>query len=87
MARMKAVIKWNKGAFAEIRTLPKVMEALNAEAKSIAQKAGPNYEAKPAQEAGGRIRGRASVVTKGIDGIRDNRRNHTLSKFASRKKG
>lgn len=59
----KVRIEWNHGVFAEIRTLPGVMGILNGHAERIAATAGEGFEARPATATGGRVRGRASVLT------------------------
>ncbi len=74
----KARIKWNRGAFAELRTEPAVMDELDRYAEHIANVAGDGYVANMAEETGGRVRGRASVVTATPAAIRDNAKNHTL---------
>ncbi|NKY08943.1 hypothetical protein [Cellulomonas hominis] len=71
-------MKWRRGAFAELRTDPAVMRELDSYAERIADAAGDGYEAKPAEETGGRVRGRAAVVTTTLGAIRDNAKNHTL---------
>jgi hypothetical protein len=59
----KVRIRWNKGCFSELRTLPAVMAELNAHAERIAKTAGRGFEPRPAAKTGGRIRGRAAVLT------------------------
>lgn len=71
-------IKWNRGAFAEIRTSPEVMAELNDLAAGIASRAGEGFVAKDAQATGGRVRGRAAVVTATAKAMADQARNHTI---------
>ena len=56
------------------------MGQLNMYAAAVAARAGAGYEAKPAAPTGGRVRGRAAVVTATRDARRDQARNHTLEK-------
>lgn len=74
----KVRIKWNRGVFAEIRTMPTVMAELDNLAEGIADRAGAGYEAEPAQVTGGRVRGRAAVITRTVEAMIDEARNHTL---------
>lgn len=59
----KTKILFRPGAFAELRTSGEVMAALNEIAQGIADRCGEGFEATPAVETGGRVRGRATVVT------------------------
>ena len=72
-------IVWRKGAFAELRTLPGVMKEIDDTTKRMAQRAGKDYEAKPAEKTRGRGRGRGAVVATG-GAVRDNAKNHTLAR-------
>jgi len=73
-------IKWRPGVFAEIRTLPAVMAEVDSMAQDIATAAGDGFEARPASATGGRVRGRAAVVTATARAIRRNARDQTLLK-------
>lgn len=74
----RARIRWNRGAFAEIRSLPAVQAEVNSLAASVADRAGDGYEARPAAVTGGRVRTRAAVVTATAEAVRDQAINHTL---------
>ena len=78
-------IKWKQGAFAEIRTLPDVMGLLDDHAESVATTANSGlgeygYKAMPAAPTGGRVRGRAAVVTTTIEAMVHEARNHELAR-------
>lgn len=49
--------------WAAARTHPGVMAELNKQAEAIAERAGEGFEATPAEATGGRVRGRAAVIT------------------------
>lgn len=87
MARAKVRVQWRRGAFADLRTEPAVMDELDAHAERIAAAAGDGYEAMPAAETGGRVRGRAAVVTTTTGAMRDNAKNHTLVRALGQTKG
>lgn len=76
----RATIKWRRGAFAEIRTLPRVLSELDSMADAIANRAGDGFESRSAAPTGGKIRGRAAVVTASMKAIRRNARDMTLLK-------
>ena len=76
MSKMR--IEWNRPAFAEIRTLPAVMDELNDLAGGVAARAGEGFEARPAEESGGRVRGRAAVVTATTEAMVRQARDHVL---------
>ena len=76
----RARIRWNRRAFAEIRTLPAVQSEVNSLAAGIAERAGDGYEARPATITGGRVRTRAAVVTATAEAVRDQAINHTLER-------
>ena len=76
----KVRMKWNPGVFAEIRTLPAVMAELNEHAERIAARAGDGFEAEPAARTGGRVRGRAAVVTRTFKAMRRQARDHVIEK-------
>ena len=78
-AKTRIKITWRKGAFAELRTLPGVMKEIDDTTKRMAQRAGKDYEAKPATATRGRVRGRGAVVATG-GAVRDNAKNHTLAR-------
>lgn len=80
-AKTRVKIVWRKGAFAELRTLPGVMKEIDDTTKRMAQRAGKGYEAKPAEKTRGRVRGRGAVVTGNFEAIRDNAKNHTLTRI------
>ena len=61
MAKVK--IKWKPGVFAEIRTMPAVMSMVDGMADDIARAAGEGFESSPATKTGGKVRGRAAVIT------------------------
>ena len=81
MAKMKFIL--NKKAFAQLRTLPAVMEALDDKAAAIAGAAGPGYVTQPASATGGRVRGRAAVIAGTAEAIKDAATNGTLQKAMS----
>ena len=58
--------------------MPAVMDEVDAIASRLAEQAGDGYEAKPAAETGGRVRGRAVVLTTTGEAMVDEARNHTL---------
>lgn len=60
---MALTIKWDMQGFRDLRTSDGVMERLDHEAERIAAAAGDGFEAKPPEVTGGRVRGRAAVVT------------------------
>lgn len=76
MARVR--IKWNRRAFAELRTMPAVMRELDALAEGIAARAGEGFVAEPASVTGGRVRGRAAVLTSTRQAQAQEAREHTL---------
>ena len=73
-------VRWNMSAFAELRTAPAVMAALDEIADGIAERAGDGFEAQPAAVTGGRIRGRAAVVTTTVRAMRRQARDHILER-------
>lgn len=79
MAR-RVKIHWKRGVFAEIRTLPAVLSELDSMAEAIANRAGDGFEARAAENTGGKVRGRAAVVTASMKAIRRNAREQTLLK-------
>lgn len=76
----KARIVWNMAGFAAIRTSGEAMGLLNQHAQRIAAAAGEGFEAKPAQATGGRIRGRAAVVTTTYEAMRRQAKDHVLER-------
>lgn len=74
-------IVFRKGVFGEVRTLPAVLGILDADARRRAAACGDGYEAKPAAATGGRVRGRAAVVTTGA-AVRTEAREHRLANSA-----
>lgn len=56
-------IVWNMAGFRELRTDPKVMADLNHRAEAVAAAAGDGFEAEPVYVTGGRVRGRAAVIS------------------------
>lgn len=72
-------ITFRKGAFAEIRTLPAVMDMLDDYADRKAAEGGDGYHAEAADETGGRVRGRAAVVAAGPGAYRE-AREHILAR-------
>lgn len=73
-------IDFRQAGFAEIRTAPKVMSMLNDIAQGTANRAGEGFEARPAARTGGKVRGRAAVVTTSYEAMRQQARSHTLEK-------
>lgn len=73
-------IKWKRGVFKEIRTLPDVMSIVESTADSMAADAGEGYEATAASVTRGRGRARASVVTATPRAMHDNAKRHTLTR-------
>ena len=78
---MKAKIKFKKGVFAEIRTLPVIKGALTTHAARVADACGAGYHNHGAKVTGGRIRARASVVTD-RHGSRREAKYHLLAGYA-----
>lgn len=82
MARVK--LQFRRDGFAEIRTAPKVMAMLNdiadGVAASSANASGGEYVVRRAEETGGKVRGRAAVVTADIHAIVSEYRDHTMKK-------
>ena len=76
----RARIRWRRGAFAEIRSLPAVVAEVNSLAAGVADRAGDGYEARAATISGGRVRARAAVVTATAEARRDQATNHTLER-------
>lgn len=74
-------VKYHPNAFAQLRTSPQVMAALEAAARSIADRAGEGFEAGEARVTGGRVRGRATVYTRTMRAMRAQARDHTLERF------
>lgn len=68
-------IKWNRGAFRELRLEPGVQNHINQLAAQIAARAGDGYEVSHWQ---GKNRARASVYTDTFSARYDNARNQTL---------
>ena len=60
---MPVTIKWNMAGFRDLRTDPAVLADLNRRAEQIAAAAGEGFEAQPAEKTGGRVRGRAAVIS------------------------
>ena len=85
--KAKVAIKWRKGAFAELRTLPGVMAELDRRAEKIAAAAGPGYAVNPARATGGKVRGRASVKTATTAARRREAKDHTLLRALNAGKG
>lgn len=90
MAGAKVVYK--PDAFAEIRTSPAALAAVQKLADDIARKAnqsleildgsnGDGYVATTAEVTGGRRRARAAVITGDFSAIVDEARNHTLERL------
>lgn len=73
-------LKFNQSAFAEIRTAPKVMAMLNDIAGQTAARAGDGFESRSAEATGGKVRGRAAVITVSHKAMRDQSRNRTLER-------
>lgn len=78
MARVQ--IKFNPAGFQAIRTAPKVMGLLNDIANATAARAGDGFEARNAEVTGGKVRGRAAVITTHHKSMRDQSRNRTLER-------
>lgn len=85
----RARFKWSAAGFAEVRTRPVTMAAVEGLAQDLADRAnsgleilsgsnGDGYVATPAMITGGKIRAHAAVVTGDISAIVDEARNHTL---------
>ncbi len=75
---MAVRIKWNRRAFAELRTMPEVLRELDALAEGIADRAGEGFTVEPASVTGGRVRGRAAVITSTRQAQAKEAREHTL---------
>lgn len=73
-------IKWRRGVFAEVRTMPAVMRELASMASDVAREAGEGFEVRGPDVTGGRVRGRAAVVTASHEAIRRNARDLILIK-------
>lgn len=75
---MRVVLKYE--GFEQLRTDPKIMAELNRLAEETAAHAGDGFEARPAATTGGRVRGRAAVVTATAKAMRRNAKHNTLLK-------
>ena len=90
MAR-RVKINWKPNVFAEIRTLEstsqeveRLADELATEANTIAPRPGAIYRT-DFDITGGRVRGRAAVVTGNLDAVLDNAKHKTLMRvFASK---
>lgn len=87
MARSRVRMQWRRGAFADLRTQPDLLDELDGHAERIAAVAGKGYEATPARTTGGRVRGRAVVLTATPRAMVDNAKNHTLMRALGRGNG
>lgn len=77
---MAVKIVWNEKGFRAIRTAPKVLTMLNEIAASAAATAGEGFESRPAEATGGKVRGRAAVITTTREAAAAEARDHTLLK-------
>lgn len=75
---MAVEIRWNLAAYREIRTRPQTLAELDAQAEALAARAGDGYEARGPQITGGRVRGRAAVITATVKAARAEARDHNL---------
>jgi hypothetical protein len=88
MGRTKIkVSKLNMKGFEAIRTAPKVMDMLDEIAQDMADRAGEGYKAVPASATGGRVRGRAMVVTDTFEAKVDQAKNRTLERVVGSTRG
>lgn len=60
---MSLTIKWSLQGFRDLRTEPAVLADLDRRAEAVAAAAGRGFEAKTPEVTGGRVRGRAAVVS------------------------
>ena len=72
----KVRIKWNRKAWAELRTLPAVQADIDRRAEAVAAACGEGFEAVPAQEP--RKRARRIVSTQTAEAKRRNSIENTL---------
>lgn len=79
-------IKWNRKAFAQIRTLPEVQKHLRAIGKRIAADAGDGVEARSGV-TGGRKRARTAVITTTADAAAENAKHNTLLRALAKNDG
>ncbi len=70
-------IRWNRKAFAQIRTLPEVQKHLRSIGKKIAADAGEGVEAR-SSVTGGRKRARTAVVVTTAEAAAENAKHNTL---------
>lgn len=84
MARSKVRIDFRQNGFAAIRTSRKVMGMLNDIANQVGSTANSSspgtFIVHPAERTGGRVRGRAAVVTGDFEAMASEARNHILVK-------
>lgn len=73
--------------FEQIRTSPKAMALLNDIADATARRAGDGFEAKPAAITGGRVRGRAAVVTTDYEAMVKQAKDHALERALGGRNG
>lgn len=74
-------IRWNMQGFRDLRTDPAVMAKLNEEAERIAATASESaqgFEVQPAYVTGGRVRGRAAVITTTYAAMKAEAEDHVL---------
>lgn len=84
MARSKVTVIFYQPGFAAIRTAPKVMEMINEKAQHVGALANGSgtgtFIVHPAEHTGGRVRGRAAVVTGDIAAMRMQSRGRILER-------
>lgn len=79
-------IKWRKGAFKDIRTLPGVQAAVAEVAQKAADMAGDGFEATPVEVSGGRGRARAAVIPVTMKARNSDAKHHTLTRVSQQVK-
>ena len=77
---MALTIKWNMQGFRDLRTDPAVMDDLAKRSERIAAAAGEGFVAEPVEKTGGRVRGRAAVVSTTYQAAAAEARDHVLLK-------
>ena len=75
-----AKVVFRNGCFADIRTSPKVMAAVNDAIDRVADAAGDGFRAHHTEVTGGRVRSRGAVSTTDLSSIRKNAKYNTLIK-------
>jgi hypothetical protein len=78
-------VKFKKGFFQQVRTLPTVKAEIAKITGDMATSAGEGYVAAPVDVTGGRGRARGAVYTYSARAIADNNKHHTLARVLAEK--